>query len=81
LNEEDKKLFVKSAVVMFKSFLSDCERVGLGNLRVHSALDRGEFLEHIVIQNQISSLKTLPKFIELNVYQNMTLWELKVIVA
>lgn len=66
---------------MLKSFLSDCERNGLGSLRSHAALDRGELLQKIVVQNQISSVRTMPKFIELNIYQNMTLWELKVLAA
>lgn len=68
LTEEEKKLFVQSSSSLLKSFLSDCERFGLGSMRVHGALDRGEMLEHIVIQNQISTAKNMPKFIELKVY-------------
>jgi hypothetical protein len=34
---------------MIKSFLYESEKNGMGHLRYHSGLDRGEFLERIVL--------------------------------
>lgn len=50
-SDEEKKLFAKTLVAMIKSFLSDTERFGAGDLRTHAALERGDFLEKIVLQN------------------------------
>ena len=80
-SEEDKKVFVKSAVTMLKSFLAESERNGLGSLKCHSALERGQFLDRVILQNQISQQTSLPRLIEVNTHSNMTLWELKKIAA
>jgi hypothetical protein len=66
---------------MLKSFLQDSERNGSATLRCHAALERGTFIEKIVLQNQISNLKNLARVIEVNTYSNMTLWELKRLAA
>lgn len=66
---------------MIKSFLSDSERNGTGCLRSHATLDRGEFLEKILLQNQITTVASTPKYIEVNTYSHMTLWELIKIAA
>lgn len=81
MGEEDKKLFVVASINLLKSFLGDCERNGIGQLRIHDALNRGDLIENVVIQNQITTAKHMPKFIELRVYSNMSLWELKVLAA
>lgn len=66
---------------MLKSFLSNSEKNGIGALNCHAALDRGTFLERIVLQNNINLSKGTPKFVELNVPSNMTVWQLKLIAA
>ncbi len=51
VSDEEKKQFIKTIAIMIKSFLQDSERNGAANLRNHTALDRGEFLEKIILQN------------------------------
>jgi hypothetical protein len=34
---------------MIKSFLYEAEKNGMGKLRYHAALERGEFLEKVVL--------------------------------
>jgi len=49
MSDEDKKLFIKTLLAMLKSFLYDSERTGVGKLRYHAALDRGYFIEKLVL--------------------------------
>jgi len=73
--------FVKNMVIMMKSFLSDQEKNGTGQLRTHVVMDKHEYLERVVVQNQVSHLKSCPKYIEFNVYSSLTFWEFKKLVS
>jgi hypothetical protein len=66
---------------MIKSFLYEAEKNGMGALKSHQAYERGEFLEKVILQNMVSQSKTVPRLVEVNTYQNMTVWELKKIAA
>ena len=67
---------------MMKSFFEDSERNGTAGLKPHLALDKGEFYSRIIVQNNINgSPKTCPKYIEISAYSNMTLWDLRKILA
>ena len=50
-------------------------------MKVHQSLDRQLYIESIVIQNNITQQKNTPKYIVVSTYSNMTIWELKKIVA
>ena len=76
-SEEEKKQFIKSVVDMIKTFLYEAEKQGMGLLRSHLALNRGDFLERVILQNMISQSKTNPRIVKVNTYSNMTVWELK----
>ena len=74
LSDDDKRNFVKSATVMLKSFFSDSERNGAGDMKPHLGLSKGLFIENLIIQNTITNSKDCPKYIVLNVYSNITVW-------
>lgn len=40
---------------MMKSFFEDSERNGTGNLRPHLSIEKGEFIQRLVIQNNVTS--------------------------
>ena len=81
VSDDDKKNFTHIMVIMMKSFFEDSEKHGSGYMRPHHALEKGYYIEKIIIQNNITQQKNCPKYIELNAYSNMTIWDLKKIVA
>jgi len=67
---------------MVTTFFEGSEECGLGQLRMHKQLDDGEFLKKIVIETKMPFRRGVDAhFIEINAYSNMTVWELKTIVA
>jgi hypothetical protein len=52
---EEKDSFASHIVVMLKSFFEDSERNGTGKLRPHNSIDKGDFIQRLVIQNNITS--------------------------
>ena len=80
-SEDEKKQFIRSVVDMVKTFLYEAEKLGMGQLRSHLAINRGEYLERVILQNMVSQVKTYPRLIEVNTYTNMTVWELKKLAA
>jgi hypothetical protein len=54
MNDDEKKQFVKTVIQMFKSFLYESEKLGCGSLRYHQGLDKGEFIEKLMLQNLVS---------------------------
>lgn len=50
-SNEEKRLFIKTITAIMKSFLSDSERNGVAGLRNHAALERGEFVERVILVN------------------------------
>lgn len=81
MNDDEKKQFVKTMIQMVKSFLYEAEKNGCGTLRYHQGLERGEFVEKLILQNLVSQVKSTAKLIEVNVYSNMTIWELKKLIS
>ena len=43
-SEDEKKQFIRSVVDMVKTFLNEAEKLGMGQLRSHLAINRGEYL-------------------------------------
>ena len=80
-SEDEKKQFIRSVVDMVKTFLYEAEKLGMGQLRSHLAINRGEYLERVILQNMVSQVKSYPWLIEVNTYSNMTVWELKKLAA
>lgn len=66
---------------MLKSFFADSEKNGTGDMKPHLGLSKGLFVENLIVQNTITNNKNCPKYIQLNVYSNMTIWQLKKLVA
>jgi hypothetical protein len=48
-SEDEKKQFIRSVVDMVKTFLYEAEKHGMGQLRSHLAINRGEYLERIIL--------------------------------
>ena len=67
-SDDEKKSFTHIFVISLKSFFQDSERYGFGTMRTHLSLEKGEYIQRLVIQNNITSQKNTPKYIELNVY-------------
>jgi len=71
---------------MLHNFMDITERDGLGKIKPHQALISMDLIK-ISIKNNISfgkgskSNRENPQFIELTVYNNMLVWELKVEIA
>ncbi len=64
-----------------KSYFEDSEKNGTGMMRTFISIERGDFLQRVIIQNNVTSMKTAPRYLEFNTYSNMTLWELKKAIA
>jgi hypothetical protein len=51
-------------------------------MRLHKQIDRGEFLQNVVVEAKLSFRKgTLPSFLRINMHSNMTVWALKCLIA
>lgn len=61
---------------MIRSILDESEKKGIGKLKSHSALTRGELMNINVI-NELTSGIDVPKKIELKLYSNTTVHELR----
>jgi len=68
---------------MITTLFEGTEECGLGQLRMHRQLDDGDFLKKIVIETKLPFRHgaDAPTFIEINAYSNMTIWELKTMIA
>jgi hypothetical protein len=75
--DEEKKQMTYITYHMLKSFFEDSEKLGTGGLRIHSSIDKGDFVSTIVVQNNITYQKNCPKIIVFNTYSNTTIWDLK----
>jgi hypothetical protein len=80
-SEEEKRVFIKTCIILMKSFLADTEKNGTANLKSLSALEKGDYLDKIILQNTFGYDKDVPRFVEISAYSNMTLWELKKIAS
>lgn len=67
---------------MVTTFFEGTEENGLGKLRVHRQLEDGEFLRKIVVDNKLPCRRGKDaNYLSINTYANMTVWELKSIIA
>ena len=65
---------------LIKSIMDESEKKGVGSLKSHSALVKGELLT-FTVTNDITSGGDVPKKIELRVYSNITVFDLRVEIA
>ena len=78
-----ESLFVKYSarvLLLIRSVLDQSEKKGIGNLKSHSALVKGELMNFNII-NDFSSSSDIPKKIEIRVYSNATIFELRIEIA
>ena len=81
--EIKESLFVKycgRVLTLIRSILDQSERKGIGNLKSHSALVKGELMNFNII-NDLSSSSDVPKKLEIRLYSNATIYELRVEIA
>lgn len=60
--------------------LDESEKRGIGSLRPHSSLARGELM-NFVIQNELTFGSDVPKKCDVKVYANRTVLELRIAIA
>ena len=63
-------------VKLMRDMIDESERSGTGGLKSHCALLKGDLIE-MVIRNNLTTGKTIPKKMEVEAYSNTTIWELK----
>jgi len=69
---------VKKVLKLIKYQMDESERKGVGGLKSHSAMLKGELLTLNVANNiGYSSNPDIPKKITLKCYSNITFWEFK----
>ena len=67
---------------MMATYFETSELLGIGMMRVHRQLEDAEFLKTIVVESKLPIKRGVDAaFLEISTYANMTLWELKRIVA
>jgi hypothetical protein len=80
--EKQKKDSLKFICQMMSTFFEGTEENGIAKLRMHRQLDYGEFFKKIVVETKMPFRKGKDaNFIEIATYANMTVWELKTIIA
>lgn len=63
-------------VKLMRDMIDESERNGTGGLKSHCALLKGDLIE-MVVRNNLTNGKTIPKKMEVEAYSNTTIWELK----
>ena len=67
---------------MITTFFEGTEEHGIGKLRMHKQLEDGEFLQRIVVETKLPFRRGRDaNYIAIDTYANMTVWELKTIIA
>lgn len=67
---------------MIQTFFEASEEAGIGQLKLHRQIDRGEFLKNIVVETRLSFKRgSLPSFLVLNMHSHTTVWALKCLIA
>jgi hypothetical protein len=81
-NDARRKESIKFICQMITSFFESTEENGIGRLRMHKQLQEGEFLEKIMVETKVPIRRGEDaNFIELNLYSNISMWNVKNIVA
>lgn len=81
-SEKQKRDSLKFICQMMSTFFEGTEESGIGKLRMHRQLEYGEFLQKIVVETKMPFRRGKDaNFIEISTYANMTVWELKSIIA
>eukprot|EP01022_Parablepharisma_sp_SALTPOND_P017473 TRINITY_DN27_c0_g1_i1.p1 TRINITY_DN27_c0_g1~~TRINITY_DN27_c0_g1_i1.p1 ORF type:complete len:1307 (-),score=219.52 TRINITY_DN27_c0_g1_i1:4411-8331(-) len=71
-----KNQMIARMISLMVDMIDESERKGTGRLKSHSALLKG-YLISLVVHNNLTSGKTVPKKLEIETYSNTTIWELK----
>jgi hypothetical protein len=80
-SEEDKTILVKSCNILLRGFLASSEKNGTAGVRSLRSLDKGEIVEHILLENSCNFAADAAKYVEVKAFSNLTIWDLKKIAA
>jgi len=80
-SEETKSRQITSVLKIFDEFLAQSERKGTTGLKQQRSLLKGELLNKIQITNSVSYNKNIGRRIELSLYSNSTVYDIKRIVG
>lgn len=77
-----KRDSLKFICQMIATFFEGNEEHGIGKLRMHKQLEDGEFLQRIVVETKLPFRRGKDaNYMAIDTYANMTVWELKTIIA
>ena len=76
-SEEDKSEEIINILSIFNEFLAQSERKGTTGLKQQRSLLKGELLNKISISNSVSYNKLIGKKVELSLYSNSTVYDIK----
>ena len=72
---------IKACNILLRSFLASSEKNGTANIRSLRSLYKGEVIEKILLENYANLTLDAPKKIEVKIFSNMTVWDLKKIAS
>lgn len=81
ISEETKSRQIISVLKIFEEFLAQSERKGTTGLKQQRSLLKGELLNKISISNSVSYNKLIGRKIELSLYSNSTVYDIKRIIG
>ena len=72
-----KAVMLDRMIGLMIDMIDESERKGTGGVRSHTAILKGEKID-FVVHNRVTSGKGIPQKMEVEIYSNTTIWELKV---
>lgn len=81
-NDQAKKKSLDFICMTMKKFFESTEAKGLAKFRSHRQLEDTQFLERLTFENNMPIRKYLDAhYVQLNTFSNLSVWELKVLIA
>ena len=80
-SDETKSKQITSVLKVFDEFLAQSERKGTTGLKQQRSLLKGELLGKIQVTNSVSFNKLIPRKLELALYSNSTIYDIKRVVG
>ena len=79
-DQTDSKDFTRNClrcISLIRSIMDESEKKGIGSLKAHSGLVKGELLS-LTISNELTMSSDVPKKVEIKIHSNATVYELRV---